>query len=79
MTARSIAFVTAKGATRGKVRIYVNGRLVRTLDLRASSTSTRYIAWQVSSATAVKRTIKLVVVGTPGRPRVDLDALVVIR
>jgi hypothetical protein len=37
-------------------------------------------AWaQCSLAAPVKHTVKLVVVGTSGRPRVDLDAFVVLK
>ena len=36
-------------------------------------------AWQQTWSTSATRTIKLVVVGTSGRPRVDLDAFVVVK
>ena len=72
-TGRSIGFVTTMAPTRGKVRVYVNGNLLTTLDLRAA---TRYqvIAWQKTWSTAATRTVRLVVAGTTNRPRIDLDA-----
>ena len=76
-TGRAIGFVTATGPTRGKVKVYLNGTFITTLDLRTSSTKYRMLAWQRTWATSATRTIKLVVVGTTGRPRIDLDAFAV--
>jgi hypothetical protein len=76
---RSIAFVTTKAVRRGKVRVYVNGRRVATIDLRRSSKLARVIVWQRTWAKAAKRTIRVIVVGTSGRPRVDVDAFAILR
>ncbi len=79
VTGRSIALVTTRAARRGKVRIYINGRRVATIDLRRASTLTRSVVWQRTWSTTAKRTIRIVVVGTSGRPRVDLDAFAMLR
>ncbi len=79
VTGRSIALVTTKAPSRGKVKIYVNGTRVATIDLYRSSTQYRVLAWQKTWSTSATRTIKLVVVGTSRRPRVDLDAFVVVK
>jgi hypothetical protein len=76
---RSIALVTTTAPTRGKVKVYVNGALVATIDLRSSTTKYRVLAWQKSWPTPATRTVKLVVVGTGGRPRIDLDAFAVLK
>ncbi len=78
-TGRSIALVTTTSNTRGKVKLYVNGVYKATVDLYRSSTQYRVLAWQMTWATSGTRTIKLVVVGTAGRPRVDLDAFAVLK
>ena len=78
-TGRSIALVTTKSPSRGKAKIYVNGVYQATIDLYRSSTQNRTVAWQKSWSTAGTRTIKVVVAGTNGRPRVDVDAFVVLR
>jgi hypothetical protein len=75
---RGIALVTTRASTRGKVRVYVNGTLVATVDL-SGPTQFRTVAWQRTWSTVGTRTIKLVVAGTAGRPRVDLDAIAVLR
>ncbi|MBA2382230.1 MAG: S8 family serine peptidase, partial [Chloroflexi bacterium] len=77
-TGRSVSFVTTRAASRGKARIYVNGTLVATIDL-GGSTAFRYVAWQRTWSVVATRTIKVVVVGTAGRPRIDVDAFAQLR
>jgi len=78
-TGRSIAYLTTRASGRGAARIYVDGVLVTTLNLQASSTAYRFLAFQKSWTTAATHTIKVVVVGTPGHPRVDIDAFAYLR
>jgi hypothetical protein len=78
-TGRSIGLVTTLGAGRGQVRVYINSKYVTTVDLNAATTQYRAVAWSQTWSTSATRTIKLVVVGTAGRPRVDLDAFAVIK
>ena len=59
--------------------MYVNGVYQATVDLYRSSYQYRAVAWQKTWSTSGTRTIKLVVAGTSGRPRVDLDAFVVVK
>jgi subtilisin family serine protease len=75
-TGRSIAFVTTRATSRGKVKVYLDGVLVTTLDL-SGTTMYRYVAWQKTWSTVGTRTVRLVNVGTTGRPRIDLDAFAV--
>ncbi|MEI7743309.1 MAG: choice-of-anchor Q domain-containing protein [Chloroflexota bacterium] len=76
-TGRAIAFVTTRAAGRGKVVIFIDGIKVKTLDT-TGATAYRWLAWSWGG-TAKSHTIKIVVSGTAGRPRVDLDAFVVIK
>jgi hypothetical protein len=78
-TGRSVGLVTTLGPTRGKVKVYVNGRYNATVDLYSPTTRYGVIAWQQTWGSTATRTVRLVVVGTPGRPRVDLDAFAVLR
>lgn len=75
VTGGSVALVTTRGPGRGAVDLYVDGTLVGRLDTYAKTTTHRVQAWSRSWATPGDHTIRLVVVGTKGRPRVDLDAL----
>ena len=76
-TGSGIGFVTAKAALRGKVFVYVDGVKRATLDLRGA-TSNRLVAF-VRGLAYGPHTVKVVALGTAGRPRVDLDGFVVLR
>jgi hypothetical protein len=78
-TARAMSFVTTKGPGRGEVKIYIDGVYQTTIDLEASSTTYRYVAFSRWWSSAAVHTIKVVAVGTAGRPRVDVDAFGVFR
>ena len=74
-TGRAIALVTTRAPLRGKVKVYVDGAYVTTIDNYASTASYRSVVWQRSWASAGTHTVRVVVVGTIGRPRFDFDAL----
>ncbi len=78
-TGRGVGLVATQAPTRGQAKIYVDGVHVGTIDLRASTTRYRTLVWQRSWTTSAKRTVKVVVVGTSGRPRIDVDAFVIVR
>jgi len=78
-TARSLSFVTTKGTTRGQAKIYVDGVYQATVDLNASASTFRFVAYTRTWSSVGTHTIKVVAVGTPGHPRVDVDAFGVIR
>ena len=79
-TGRAVAFVTTKRPDAGKVKVYVDGTYVKTIDLGSPSTGFRQIAYSRSWATTGTHTLRLVVVGGPsGHARVDLDAVAVLR
>jgi hypothetical protein len=76
-TGRSIAWVGLKAATRGKAYVYVNGVLKATVDLYSATTKKQVIVWSANYATSATRTITIKVLGTSGRPRVDIDGFIV--
>ena len=78
-TGRSIAVVSTLAATRGAVKVYLDGAYVTTIDTYAATTAFRRIIWSRTFGASGTHTIRLVVVGTAGRPRVDLDAFLVLR
>ena len=75
-TGREVTWITTKGATRGKARVYVDGVLVTTVDLHTRSTHYRRVifrkAWSASGAHTI--TIRPV-----GNGRVDIDGFEVLR
>ena len=78
-TDRAVAWVTTFGPTRGLARVYVDGVLVATIDCVAPGMIGRRVAFAKSWSSSASHTIRIVVVGTPNRPRVDLDAFEVLR
>jgi hypothetical protein len=78
-TGRGIAWVTTRGPDRGAVKVYLDGTLVATVDTRASALGFRYVAWSRTWGSSGTHTLRLVAVGTAGRPRFDLDAIEVLR
>jgi hypothetical protein len=64
---------------RGKVRIYLDGVLQATVDTYRASAEYRSVIWQRSFTGSVTKRVRVVVVGTSGRPRFDLDAFAVIK
>jgi hypothetical protein len=80
-TGRSVSFVATKTSASGQAEIWVDGVKVSTVDLK-SSTSTvefRRVVWAQSWSGSARHTVKVVVVGTAGRPRVITDGLVYVR
>ena len=77
-TARSLSFVTTKGASRGTAQIYVDGVLAATVNLNATTTTYRFVAFSRTWSSVGTHTIKVVSLGTPV-VRVDIDAFGVIR
>jgi hypothetical protein len=75
-SARGLAFVTARGPTRGSVQVYVDGTLKTTINLYAASVQYRYVAYVASWSSVGTHTLRIVVAGTG---RVDLDAFEVMR
>ena len=74
---RSITWIGPKGPTRGRARVYLDGRLVRTVDLRAAGFQGRAIVFGHAWRRPGRHTIRIVVLGTPGRPMVAIDEFVV--
>jgi hypothetical protein len=76
---RSVAWVSALGPTRGSARVYVDGRLIATVNLYSATPVVRRIVFARHWSSARTHTIRVIVLGTAGHPRVDLDAFIVLR
>ena len=76
---RAVAVVAPKSRTRGSVRVYVDNVYQGPLSLYRSPSASRMLVYGTSWTANGTHTVKFVVVGTAGRPRVDIDAWVVLR
>ncbi len=75
----AIAFVTTKASNRGRAWIYVDGVYVGAVDTYSATVACRQIVWTRTWSSSGSHTIRIVVAGTGGRPRVDIDAFLVLR
>lgn len=75
-TGRSFAWVGSVGPSRGRARIYIDGKLVASLDLHAATAQARRLLFTTAWSTSVRRTVTIRISGTAGHPRGDVDALV---
>lgn len=76
---RNVALVVPRGPSLGRVTVYVDGRLLKTLDLSAGGDMPRRILVRRRWKSVGTHRIKLVVQGTADRPAVDLDGFLVLR
>jgi hypothetical protein len=78
-TGRSASWVVSRASGSGQVYVYVDGVRVSTVDLKSSTTLYRQAIWTKTWSTSAKHTVKIVVVGTSGRPTITTDGLVYIK
>jgi hypothetical protein len=71
--------VARRSATSGVADVYVDGHWVTSCDLRSSSTLYRRLVVARALSPSVAHTMEVRVRGTAGRPRVDVDAFVLLR
>ncbi len=76
---RGIAVVMPYGLGRGRAQIWVDGALAATVDTYSRTFAARRIVFSRAWSTSATHVVKVVVLGTSGRPRVDLDAFLVIQ
>ena len=77
-TGSQVAWIAARGPTRGSARVYVDGRYVATVKLYSRTVRTRRAVYTYSWATAGRHRITIRVSGTAGHPRVDVDGFAVV-
>ena len=63
--------------SRGSARVYVDGVLETTVSMYKSTGQSRQVRFVKSFGSVGTHALKVVVVGTPGHPRVDVDAFYV--
>ena len=78
-TGRGVALLSTIAPNRGKVKVYVDGIFVTTLDLGSASTVYRRVVWERTWATTGAHKVKVVVQGTLNRPRFDADAFLTLK
>ena len=74
-----MSVVAPRGPGRGRVLVYVDGAYAGTVNLWAAVGYAKAIVFSRSWGAAGDHRIRLVVAGTRGHPRVDVDAFAVLR
>jgi hypothetical protein len=74
-----VGWLARRGPDQGSARIYIDGSLFKTISLHASTTSNRQLVFTRSWSAAGNHSIRIVVVGTAGHPKVTLDQIYVLR
>jgi uncharacterized delta-60 repeat protein len=76
---RSVAWVAPKNPSRGKAEVWLDGVKRATVDLRSPTTQPRRLVFVKEGLNpSVTHNLEVKVLGTAGRPRVDVDAFVVL-
>jgi len=75
---RAIAVVAPLGPTRGRLQVWIDGVLARVVDEHRATVVARRVIFSRSGLADARHTVRIVVLGTPGRRRVDLDAFIVL-
>jgi hypothetical protein len=77
-TGRGVAWRGPTGPTRGRAKVYVDGRYVRTVDLRRAAFDPRATLYRTTWSTIAPHSVTIVVAGASGRP-VAIDDITVLR
>ncbi|HEY8168768.1 MAG TPA: S8 family serine peptidase [Candidatus Limnocylindrales bacterium] len=77
-TGRQIAWIGPMGKNRSRVRVYIDGDYVATVDQRQSSFDSRRVLLTHIFSTSGRHSIRLVNESTPKRPVAEVDAFVVV-
>jgi chitobiase/beta-hexosaminidase-like protein/Big-like domain-containing protein len=75
-TGTSMAWVAPTGPQAGRAEVWVDGARAATVDLRTATARPRQLVFATGWATTGVHTVQVKVLGTAGRPRVDVDGFV---
>jgi subtilisin family serine protease len=73
-TGRAVAVIAPKGASRGSFKAYVDGTYVGTVSAYRSSSQSRMVLFARNWSASGSHKVKLILTGTSGHPRFDIDA-----
>jgi hypothetical protein len=76
---KGVTWYGPTGPTRGQAKIYLDGKLIRSVDLRTSTFDARSAVYSKRWSTARAHTLRIVVVGTRGRAMVAIDDFGIIK
>jgi hypothetical protein len=78
-TGRNVAWIAPKDIDRGKAEVWLDGVKKTTVDLYSATSKPKLFAFTQNWNSSGTHTLEVRVQGTAGRPRVDVDAFIVLR
>jgi hypothetical protein len=72
----SVAWIAYKSTSRGSAQVWIDGVLKATVNLYSTTSTAKAQVYAFNWATSGSHSIRIVVIGTAGHPRVDVDAFV---
>ena len=78
-TGRGLVWHGPTGPTRGKAKVYVDGRYARTIDLRRGTFDARATLYRTTWSRSGRHSVTIVVVGSKGHPMVAIDDFTILR
>lgn len=76
---RAIAWIAERGSSFGKARVYVDGTYVRTVDTGYDANLPRRLVFRASWSSVGTHRIRIVALGTIGRPTISVDGFAILR
>ncbi len=78
-TGRNVAWAGSVGTTRGVANVFIDGTLYKSVDLFSATGAGARVVVEKRWTSTGTHTIDVQVVGTAGRPTIDIDAFVVLK
>lgn len=76
---RAVAWIAERGATFGKARVYVDGKYIKTVDTGLATNLPRRLVFRMAWPTVGTHKIRIVALGTAGRPTISVDGFAILR
>lgn len=76
---RAVAWIAERGVSYGKARVYLDGAFVKTIDTGYDAALPRRLVFRASWPTVGTHRMRIVVLGTIGRPTISVDGFAILR
>jgi hypothetical protein len=76
---RGVAWLARRGPDAGFAQVWVDGVLASTINLTSPTSQPSRVVWRRTWTVSGAHVVRIVALGTSGRPAVEVDALVVLR
>jgi serine protease len=78
-TGRNIAWIGTKATNRGQADLWLDGAYLGRIDLYSATTKPATVLYSLNVTAGVTHTLQIGVVGTSGRPKLDIDGFAILK